>query len=36
MNETPVEYWSSIIDPNDAVLYGGDVAIRTSAVALLD
>ncbi|WP_251344646.1 metallophosphoesterase [Haloplanus halophilus] len=36
MNETLVERWNAIIDPNDEVLYGGDLTIRTSAAALLD
>ena len=36
MNKTLVEHWNTIIDPDDEVLYGGDLTIRSSAAALLD
>jgi calcineurin-like phosphoesterase family protein len=36
MNTTLVEQWNDVIDPDDSVLYGGDLTIRTSAAALLD
>jgi len=36
MNETLVDRWNTTIDPDDDVLYGGDLTIRKSAAALLD
>jgi len=36
MNEQLVDNWNAEVDPNDTVLYGGDLTIRTSAAALLD
>lgn len=36
MNTTLVEQWNRVINPDDSVLYGGDLTIRTSAAALLD
>ncbi|MBZ6497171.1 metallophosphoesterase [Natrinema longum] len=36
MNEKLVEHWNAVIGPDDKVLYGGDLTIRTSAAALLD
>lgn len=36
MNEILVERWNAVIDPDDEVLYGGDLTIRQSAAALLD
>jgi len=36
MNQTLVERWNATVDPDDDVLYGGDLTIRTSAAALLD
>jgi calcineurin-like phosphoesterase family protein len=36
MNDVLVEHWNAVVDPDDEVLYGGDLTIRTSAAALLD
>lgn len=36
MNETLVDNWKGVVDPNDVVLYGGDLTIRETAGALLD
>ncbi|QLH83780.1 metallophosphoesterase [Halosimplex pelagicum] len=36
MNESLVENWNEVIDPDDEVLYGGDLTIRSSTGALLD
>ena len=36
MNDMLVEHWNAVVDPDDEVLYGGDLTIRTSAAALLD
>ena len=36
MNEALVEQWNREISPEDSVLYGGDLTIRSSAAALLD
>ena len=36
MNDVLVEHWNTVVDPDDEVLYGGDLTIRTSAAALLD
>ncbi|AXG08504.1 metallophosphoesterase [Haloplanus rubicundus] len=36
MNETLVKHWNAVVDPDDEVLYGSDLTIRTSAAALLD
>ena len=36
MNERLVERWSAVINSTDEVLYGGDLTIRSSAVALFD
>ncbi|WP_075936279.1 metallophosphoesterase [Halosegnis longus] len=36
MNETLVERWNGQIAPDDTVVYGGDLTIRSQAAALLD
>jgi calcineurin-like phosphoesterase family protein len=36
MNETLVTNWNDTVDHDDAVLYGGDLTIRSSAAPLLD
>jgi len=36
MNEALVENWNATVDPDDEVLYGGDLTIRSSAAAVLD
>ena len=36
MNETLLKHWNAVVDPDDEVLYGGDLTIRTLAAALLD
>lgn len=36
MNESLVENWNAVVDPDDVVLYGGDLTIRSSAAATLD
>jgi len=36
INETLVVHWNAVVDPDDEVLYGGDLTIRTSTAALLD
>lgn len=36
MNETVVENWNAVVNPNDEVLYGGDLTISWSNTDLLD
>lgn len=36
MNNELVDHWNATVDPDNEVLYGGDLTIRRSAAALLD
>jgi len=36
MNDQLVSNWQAVVDPDDVVLFGGDLTVRESASALLD